>query len=57
MNPAWTETDKKAIQLARAKYEATSPDERYTFPRYLEDAYAHLFAQKNPGERSDPWAG
>jgi hypothetical protein len=58
MNPKpYTPTDVEAFRLAQAKYERTDPTERYSFQRYLEDAYQHLQARDNPGEGPpDPWA-
>jgi hypothetical protein len=58
MNPKpYTPTDVEAFRLAQAKFEQTDPTERYSFQRYLEDAYQHLQArQSGPGEHSDPWA-
>ena len=57
MTGKYSADDAKAFQLAQEKFERTDPTERYSFQRYLEDAYAHVQAQKNPGEGpADPWA-
>jgi hypothetical protein len=52
----FTGRDATAIQLAQKKFDSLDPTERYSFQRYLEEAYQHLEARANPGEGpSDPW--
>lgn len=36
----FTRIDRKAMERAQAEYESVPPDERLSFQRYLENAYA-----------------
>jgi hypothetical protein len=42
----YSEIDKKAVEMAQAAFVAAKPDERLSFPRYLEIAYETLLGEK-----------